>query len=272
MNGELRCGMKFCIVQNIFGAGTDTSSITVEWGLAELTNHPIMMEKARQEVDSVVGRSRLVLLELHLHYSLFHKCTLAALIQCFEWKVVLCMLHQKQTQGKNTNKFLKTECVHEVIVKMGFGINQKMNSNSGTGMDIFAAGTDTSAVTMEWALAELINNPNILERAREEIDSVVGKSRLGQESDIANLPYVQAILTLRLHPTGPVILRESSESCTINGYEIPARTRLFVNRDPNYWENPPELQPERFLCAGENGRSQLDVRGLNILLKRTTIK
>ncbi|KAL3569134.1 hypothetical protein D5086_029024 [Populus alba] len=71
----------------------------------------------------------------------------------------------------------------------------------------------------------------------------------------------EAILTPRLHPTGPVILRESSESCTINGYEIPARTRLFVNRDPNYWENPLELQPERFLCAGENGRSQLDVRG-----------
>ena len=122
---------------------------------------------------------------------------------------------------------------------------------------------------MEWALAELINNPNILERAREEIDSVVGQSRLVQESDLANLPHVQAILkeTLRLHPTGPVILRESSESCTINGYEnIPARTRLSVNvwainRDPNYWENPPEFQPERFLCAGEDGRSQLDVRG-----------
>ncbi|XP_011033262.1 PREDICTED: cytochrome P450 93A3-like isoform X2 [Populus euphratica] len=135
-------------------------------------------------------------------------------------------------------------------------------------LDVFVAGTDTSAVTMEWALAELINNPNILERAREEIDSVVGQSRLVQESDIANLPYVQAILkeTLRLHPPGPIILRESSESCTINGYEIPARTRLFVNvwainRDPNYWENPLEFQPERFLCAEENGRNQLDVRG-----------
>ena len=60
MNGELHCDMKFCIAQNIFGAGTDTSSITVEWGLAELINHPIMMEKARQEIDSVLGRSRLV--------------------------------------------------------------------------------------------------------------------------------------------------------------------------------------------------------------------
>ena len=107
---------------------------------------------------------------------------------------------------------------------------------------------------MEWALAELINHPNIMEKAREEIDSVVGKSRLVQEPDIANLPYLQAILkeTLRLHPTGPMIPRESTESCTINGYEIPARTRLFVNvwainRDPNYWENPLEFRPERFL-------------------------
>lgn len=121
---------------------------------------------------------------------------------------------------------------------------------------------------MEWALAELINHPTIMEKAREEIDSVVGKSRLVQEPDIANLPYLQAILkeTLRLHPTAPMIPRESTESCTINGYEIPARTRLFVNvwainRDPNYWENPLEFRPERFLGTGENGQNQLDVRG-----------
>ena len=107
---------------------------------------------------------------------------------------------------------------------------------------------------MEWALDELINHPTIMEKAREEIDSIVGKNRLVQEPDIANLPYLQAILkeTLRLHPTGPMIPRESTESCTINGYEIPARTRLFVNvwainRDPNYWENPLDSDQKGFL-------------------------
>ncbi|KAK0589322.1 hypothetical protein LWI29_012658 [Acer saccharum] len=133
-------------------------------------------------------------------------------------------------------------------------------------MDIFAAGTDTSAITTEWALAELINNPEIMKKARQEIDSVVGNSRVVQESDIPNLPYLQAIVkeTLRLHPTGPMIVRESTEDCNINGYDIPAKTRLLVNvwaigKDPNHWENPLEFRPERFV--GEDGKSQLDVRG-----------
>lgn len=139
-------------------------------------------------------------------------------------------------------------------------------SFSSTIQDLFAAGTDTSAITTEWALAELINHPDIMKKAREELDSVVGKNRLVEESDIPNLPYLQAIVkeTLRLHPTGPMIVRESTETCPINGYEIPARTRLFINvwaigRDPNHWQNPLEFRPERFI--GEDGRSQLDVRG-----------
>ncbi|XP_052172919.1 cytochrome P450 93A3-like [Diospyros lotus] len=137
-------------------------------------------------------------------------------------------------------------------------------------LDLFAAGTDTAALTTEWALAELINHPEIMDRARKEVDEVVGRSRVVEESDIAKLPYLQAIVkeTLRLHPTGPLIVRESSEDCTIMGYKIPARTRLFVNvwaigRDPNHWENPLEFRPERFLLGEEgSGKGQLlDVRG-----------
>ncbi|KAK9005833.1 hypothetical protein V6N11_043253 [Hibiscus sabdariffa] len=133
-------------------------------------------------------------------------------------------------------------------------------------LDIFTAGTDTSAITIEWALSELINHPNIMEKARQEMDIVVGKNRIVEESDISNLPYLQAVVkeTLRLHPTGPMIVRESSQDCTIGGYEIPAKTRLFVNvwaigRDPNHWDNPLEFRPERFVEG--SGKNQIDVRG-----------
>ncbi|PSS15731.1 Flavonoid 3',5'-hydroxylase [Actinidia chinensis var. chinensis] len=119
----------------------------------------------------------------------------------------------------------------------------------------FIAGTDTSAGTIEWALAEMIKNPRILKRAQEEMDRVVGKTRLLEESDLRNLPYLKSICkeTFRLHPTVPLgIPRVSTSACEVNGYYIPKNTRLFVNvwaigRDPNVWENPLEFDPDRFL-------------------------
>lgn len=106
--------------------------------------------------------------------------------------------------------------------------------------DLFSAGTEASANTIQWTMAEIIKNPKICERLREEIDSVVGKTRLVQETDLPNLPYLQAIVKegLRLHPPGPVV-RTFKETCEIKGFYIPEKTRLFVNvyaimRDPDF--------------------------------------
>ncbi|XP_028777564.1 3,9-dihydroxypterocarpan 6A-monooxygenase-like [Neltuma alba] len=134
--------------------------------------------------------------------------------------------------------------------------------------DIFLGGTGTIAVGVEWAVAELINHPEIMEKARKEIEQVTGNERIVNESDIVNLPYVQAIVkeSLRLHPPAPVILRESTESCNIAGYEIPANSRVVINiwalgRDPKYWDDPLEFKPERF--TREDQKSQMEVRGQN---------
>ncbi|KAK1440744.1 hypothetical protein QVD17_06575 [Tagetes erecta] len=129
-------------------------------------------------------------------------------------------------------------------------------------LNIFVAATDNSAILTEWALSELINNPKIMKKAVEEIDHVVGKNRLLQESDIPNLPYLQAITkeTLRLHPSVALIPRRSTEDRKVSGYDIEANTTIFINawslgRDPNYWESPLEFRPERF------EEKQLDIRG-----------
>ncbi|XP_057832598.2 cytochrome P450 93A3-like [Cryptomeria japonica] len=134
----------------------------------------------------------------------------------------------------------------------------------GTVLDLFTAGTDTSSIATEWALAEVIRNPEILNKAREEIMEVVGSGRLVEESDIPKMVYLQSIVkeSLRLHPPGPLALRESTEECNIDGYFIPAKTRVFINiwaigRDPKHWENPLEFRPERF------SESSIDVRGQN---------
>ncbi|CAJ1965416.1 unnamed protein product [Sphenostylis stenocarpa] len=122
-------------------------------------------------------------------------------------------------------------------------------------LNLFTAGTDTSSSIIEWSLAEMLYNPSIMKKAHEEMDQVIGRDRRLKESDIANLPYFQAICkeTYRKHPSTPLNLpRISSEPCQVNGYYIPENTRLSVNiwaigRDPEVWENPLEFRPERFL-------------------------
>ncbi|RDX95837.1 Licodione synthase, partial [Mucuna pruriens] len=144
-------------------------------------------------------------------------------------------------------------------------------------MDFFTAGTDTTAISTEWALVELIKNPSLLVKAREEIDKVVGKNKLVEESDCPNMPYLQAIVkeTFRLHPPVPMVTRRCVADCNIENYVIPENTLLFVNiwsigRNPDYWENPLEFRPERFLKVGaeEGGDSTglIDVRGQHFQL------
>jgi cytochrome P450 len=130
--------------------------------------------------------------------------------------------------------------------------------------DMFAAGTDTNFITLDWAMTELIMNPHVMEKAQAEVRSVVGDRRVVQESDLPRLNYMKAVIKeiLRLHPAAPVLLpRESLEDVIIDGYNIPAKTRIYVNvwgmgRDPELWENPETFEPERFMGSGIDFKGQ----------------
>ncbi|EOA34044.1 hypothetical protein CARUB_v10021544mg, partial [Capsella rubella] len=123
----------------------------------------------------------------------------------------------------------------------------------GTILSLILAGTDTSAVTLEWALANLLNNPDVLKKARDEIDNKIGLDRFVEESDISNLPYLQNIVfeTLRMYPAAPLMVPHvASEDCKVGGYDMPSGTRLLVNvwaiqKDPQLWDDPTSFKPER---------------------------
>ncbi|KAG0578488.1 hypothetical protein KC19_4G026700 [Ceratodon purpureus] len=190
---------------------------------------------------------------------------LGARLESFHTKMVNEHREKRRRSAVSEGEKNMLDVLLEELEKPEHGVTEEYIK--GAVWNTLLAGTDTSSVTSEWAMAEVLKNPTLMENARSELDRVVGKNRIVQESDIPNLAYIQAILkeTLRLHaPVSMLLPHESINATKAFGYEIPANTWLIVNfwgmaRDPTIWDNPMEFKPERFLEGGPN--EQTDFRG-----------
>ncbi|KAK4795492.1 hypothetical protein SAY86_027818 [Trapa natans] len=139
-----------------------------------------------------------------------------------------------------------------------------------TCMNMILASSDTTSVTLIWALSLLLNHKEALKKAQQELHFHVGQHRPLRESDLKNLPYLNAIIkeTLRLYPAGPLAVpHEAMDDCIVSGYFIPKGTQLLLNlykihRDPRVWPIASEFRPERFLTTHKG----IDVRGQNFEL------
>jgi len=135
-------------------------------------------------------------------------------------------------------------------------------------MDMFGAGTDTSSLVLELAMAELMRNPWLMTKLQGEVrrHTPEGQETV-EEENLATMAYLRAVVkeTLRLHPPVPLLLPHlSMADCVVNGYTIPSGTRVIVNawaisRDPKSWEEPEEFKPERFMDGGS--AAAIDYKG-----------
>ncbi|KAL4561508.1 hypothetical protein LXL04_033675 [Taraxacum kok-saghyz] len=97
---------------------------------------------------------------------------------------------------------------------------------------VHGGGTDTSSITIGWAMTEIIRHPHVMEKVQAEVrEAFKGKGKIS-ESELQNLSYLQ-------------------EQCKIGGYDIPVKMKVFVNgwacsTDPEYWEDADTFNPERF--------------------------
>nr|ACG32513.1 cytochrome P450 CYP71C3v3 [Zea mays] len=142
-------------------------------------------------------------------------------------------------------------------------------------MNVFEAAIETSYLVLESAMAELMNHRRVMKKLQAEVRAYGAEKKLDmiREDDLSSLPYLKASMkeALRLHPPGPLLLPHySTADCQIDGYHIPANTRVLVNgwaigRDPAVWEKPEEFMPERFMRDGwdkSNSYSGQDFRYL----------
>ncbi|KAL2333081.1 hypothetical protein Fmac_014294 [Flemingia macrophylla] len=126
-------------------------------------------------------------------------------------------------------------------------------------IELMLGGADNPSNAVECALAEMINHPEILQRATEEVDNVVGKARLVQESDVSNLNYTKASVreAFRLHPVVPFNPPHVSAKDTVVGnYFIPKGSHVMLSRqglgqNPRVWNEPHKFNPERHMKNDE---------------------
>ena len=126
--------------------------------------------------------------------------------------------------------------------------------------DIFA-GSETTAPTLEWAMAELVRNPKVMERATAEVRHAFAAYGSVREEKLveAGLQYLPLVIreTLRLHTPLPFLIPQAcQEPCRVLGYDVPQGITVMVNawalgRDERYWQGDPDaFRPERFEAGG----------------------
>ncbi|XP_038066319.1 cytochrome P450 2J6-like [Patiria miniata] len=125
----------------------------------------------------------------------------------------------------------------------------------GTILSLFAAGSETTATTLQWAILYMMVNPDVQKRVQAEIDDVVGRNRMPRMADIPELHFTRAVIweVQRLANIVPLgVPHAAASDIYLRGFFIPKDALLVPNmwtifRDPKHWPEPEQFKPERFL-------------------------
>ncbi|MEM7129908.1 MAG: cytochrome P450 [Chloroflexota bacterium] len=119
-------------------------------------------------------------------------------------------------------------------------------------MTVFFAGHETTAVALTWAWSVLLQEPDVLNRLREEIINTIGDQTITYEH-IAQMPYLSQVLkeTLRLYPPAPGFGRTPTEPFQVNGHQFNPGDTIIVSINTLHYQNefypdPEHFDPERF--------------------------
>ncbi|CAN0856118.1 Desmethyl-deoxy-podophyllotoxin synthase, partial [Linum grandiflorum] len=124
-------------------------------------------------------------------------------------------------------------------------------------LEIFTAGTETSATTVTWAMTELVRDQRVYEKAQSEVRRVFGGKGMVTEDGIEELKYLKMVVkeALRLHTPAALLARQTTEDVKIEGYDIPAKTKRFMEVSSDFQGTDFMFMPfgiGRRICPGMN--------------------
>ncbi|KAI0085089.1 cytochrome P450 [Irpex rosettiformis] len=135
---------------------------------------------------------------------------------------------------------------------------EEMYAKYATGI-LYSGAVETTFSLLQTFFCGMAMRPDIQQRARQELDSVVGPERLPTYDDQDHLPYVQAIFMecLRWMTTVPLgVPHSATQDDYYDGYFIPSGTIIVPNawhmlHNPEEYPEPDKFNPDRFIKDGK---------------------
>ncbi|XP_059658894.1 cytochrome P450 736A117-like [Cornus florida] len=162
---------------------------------------------------------------------------------------------------------------HEYFLDILLGIQRENNTTAtplhresikAITLDMFAGGIETTYVSLEWEMTELLRHSKVMKKLQNEVRGIARGKEDITEDDVEKMQYLKAVIkeSLGLHPPVPLLVpREAIQDVKVMGYDIAAGTQVFINawaiaRDPSLWEDAEEFRPERFLNTSIDYKGQ----------------
>ncbi|XP_071113584.1 24-hydroxycholesterol 7-alpha-hydroxylase-like isoform X1 [Haliotis cracherodii] len=139
----------------------------------------------------------------------------------------------------------------ETLLQIVCGIADKDCMANFSMLFLWASLANAIPITY-WTLAFIMQDKDILNKAKQQVDSVL-KSKTGvSESDLRQMPYLKCCMleAIRLRSPG-VITRRVVKSFTVKGRIVPAGDMLMLSpywahRNTRYFPQPEQFRPDRW--------------------------
>ncbi|MBV9230063.1 MAG: cytochrome P450, partial [Chloroflexi bacterium] len=164
-------------------------------------------------------------------------------------QVVDDIIKERRRQNNNSNDLLSM-LLEARDEETGQGMNNRQLRDEV--LTLMLAGHETTAMTLSWTCYLLSQHPDVEQKLREELDTVLA-GHLPTVEHLANLSYNRMVIeeAMRLYPPAWALTRNTIADDTIAGYHIPKGSMILLcpyttHRHPTFWENPEVFDPERF--------------------------